>query len=119
MAHPRPKLEVAFFRAESGVEPVRLWLRALPRSDRRAIGRQIRTVQFGWPVGMPVVRKLEESLWEIRLHLDRRTARVIFTVVDSMAILVHGFIKKGRKISKPDLAVARQRVRILRAAGPY
>ncbi|WP_323034230.1 type II toxin-antitoxin system RelE/ParE family toxin [Pararhodobacter sp.] len=59
----------AFFATESGNEPVREWLKALPASERRTIGEDIKTVQFGWPLGMPLVRKLAKDLWEIRIHL--------------------------------------------------
>ena len=59
-----PIIDVAFFRTESGTEPVRDWLRTLSRTDKRQIGADLKTVQYGWPVGMPVVRKLESRLWE-------------------------------------------------------
>ena len=57
-----PILVVAFFRTETGREPVREWLRSLPRENRRIIGEDIKTVQFGWPLGMPLVRKLEKGM---------------------------------------------------------
>ena len=43
-----PILSVAFFRTASGNEPVREWLKALPREERRIIGEDIKTVEFGW-----------------------------------------------------------------------
>jgi hypothetical protein len=49
---------VRFHAAASGAEPVREWLGALPRAARRAIGEDLKTVQFGWRLGMPLVRKL-------------------------------------------------------------
>jgi len=30
------------------------WLKSLPPEDRKLIGEDIKTVEFGWPVGMPV-----------------------------------------------------------------
>ena len=41
-----PILSVAFFRTTSGNEPVRAWLRSLPRAERRIIGENIKTVLF-------------------------------------------------------------------------
>ncbi|NOX90934.1 MAG: type II toxin-antitoxin system RelE/ParE family toxin [Gammaproteobacteria bacterium] len=73
------------------------------------IGSDIKTVQYGWPLGIPVVRKLEQGLWEIRSRLDKRIARVLCTVQGNTMILLHGFIKKSQKIAKADLALARQR----------
>ena len=107
------KLSVAFFCTEAGNEPVRDWLRALPALDRKAIGDDIRTLQFGWPLGMPLVEKLEAGLWEVRTRRDGRISRVIFTIQEEQAILLHGFIKKSRRISKADIETARSRFRQL------
>ena len=103
------KLEVRFFRTTQGNEPVREWLKELPAADRKVIGDEIRTVQFGWPVGMPLVGKLDASLWEVRIKLKDRIARVLFTVIDGEAVLLHGFIKKSQKTPAPDLATANAR----------
>ena len=68
------KLQVVFYRSDSGNEPVRDWLKKLDKEDRRIIGSDIKTIQFGWPLGMPLVRKLEKGLWEVRIQLDGRQA---------------------------------------------
>jgi len=102
-------MDVVFYRTDSGAEPVRDWLKALAKPDKRIIGGDIKTVQFGWPLGMPVVRKLGQGLWEIRSRLDKRIARVLFTVQDDTMILLHGFIKTSQKTVKADLDLARQR----------
>ena len=104
-----PILTVAFFRTEADNESVREWLTGLGREQRRLIGIDIKTVQLGWPIGMPVVRKLEPKLWEVRSDLEGIIARVIFTVVGSQMILLHGFIKKSQKTPTVDLQTARQR----------
>ena len=105
----KPKLVVRFFRSALGREPVRDWLRGLPGEARKAIGDDIRTVQFGWPVGMPLVEKLDADLWEVRIRLPDGIARVLFTIHENEAILLHGFVKKSRKIPKDDLETARRR----------
>jgi phage-related protein len=43
------------------------------------------------------------------VNLPNRVARVLFTVVDQQAVLLHGFIKQSRKTPAADLAVARRR----------
>ena len=73
-------LKVAFFRTSSGAEPVRVWLKSLTSASRKTIGEDIKTVQFGWPLGMPLVRKLEPGLWEVRSNISTGIARVLFTV---------------------------------------
>ena len=102
-------LDVVFYRTESGNEPVREWLRGLGKADKRVIGNDIKTVQDGWPIGMPVVRKLEAGLWEVRSRLDQRISRTLFTVHGDTMILLHGFIKKSQKTPKEDLQLAKDR----------
>lgn len=107
----KPILEVRFFKTDGGTEPVRDWLRELSATDRKRIGEDIKTVQFGWPLGMPLVRKMEKNLWEIRVHLDGRIARLLFTVISSKIVLLHGFIKKSQATPQPDLKLAKDRMR--------
>lgn len=114
MSGSEPILSVAFFRTASGNEPVREWLRSLPREERRIIGEDIKTVQFGWPLGMPLVRKLDKGLWEARSRLPDRIARVFFTTGEGRMVLLHGFIKKAQKTPQEDLELARTRLRLLR-----
>jgi phage-related protein len=107
-------LSVYFFRTEGGNEPVREWLKELDAPDRKTIGEDVKTVQIGWPLGMPLVRKMDRDLWEIRVHLPRRIARIIFTVVGAKMILLHGFIKKSQATPQEDLDLAKERLRQLR-----
>ncbi|MBX3289010.1 MAG: type II toxin-antitoxin system RelE/ParE family toxin [Acidobacteria bacterium] len=107
-----PVLTVKFFCTDSGREPVRDWLKNdLSPEDRRIIGIDIKTAQFGWPIGMPVVRKIATNLWEVRSRIRDGIARTFFTVVDSEMILLHGFVKKSQKTPKEELLVARTRLR--------
>lgn len=104
-------LDVHFYRSSQGAEPVRDWLHTLPRDVRKTIGEDIKTVQLGWPLGMPLVRKLDAGLWEVRCHISTGIARVLFTVEGSTMVLLHGFVKKSPKTPKPDLETARLRKR--------
>ena len=109
-----PRLRVRFFRETTGSEPVREWLKALLEAERREIGFDIKTVQFGWPIGMPVVDHIEGEVWEVRTRLATRIARVLFMLAESEMILLHGFIKKERKTPKADLDLAKQRLKTFR-----
>ncbi|MFM8468523.1 MAG: type II toxin-antitoxin system RelE/ParE family toxin [Limisphaerales bacterium] len=113
MDSPLPTLSVCFFKTETGREPGREWLRSLPRENRRIIGEDIKTVQFGWPLGMPLVRKLDRDLWEVRVRLPDGIARVLFTAGEGRMVLLHGFIKKSQKTPADDLALAKARLRLL------
>ena len=108
------RLQVFFYRTSGGAEPVREWLKVLPTEERKIIGDDLKTAQFGWPLGMPLIRKLEADLWEVRSRLPHRIARVIFTVEGNRMVLLHGFIKKSQKTPVEDLQLARQRLKALR-----
>ncbi|HWV14868.1 MAG TPA: type II toxin-antitoxin system RelE/ParE family toxin [Cellvibrio sp.] len=112
---PKP-LAARFFKTDLGAEPVREWLRSVTADDRKALGEDIRTVQIGWPLGMPLVRKLEADLWEVRSHVKDGIARVIFTMHDNTIVLLHGFTKKSQKIPAGELAVAKSRLQQFRGA---
>ncbi len=104
-----PKLSAVFFRAGSGREPVRDWLRSLPRDERQRIGSDIAYVQYKWPLGKPRVDHIRGALWEIRSRLVDRVARVLFAVLNDEMVLLHGFIKKTAKTPKTDIALAERR----------
>ena len=103
-------LNVVFYRTESGNEPVREWLKELPRDDKRQIGEDIKTAQLGWPLGMPLIRKIDSDLWEVRTRLESGIARVFFTVDGEYMILLHGFIKKSQKTPQNELKTALTRL---------
>jgi phage-related protein len=104
------RVQAAFFRSGNGVEPVRDWLKSLSAEDRRAIGFDIATVEFGWPIGMPLCRSLGGGLWEVRSHLQNgRIARLFFCAAHGRMVLLHAFVKKTQKTPPLDLDIARRR----------
>jgi phage-related protein len=108
------RIPVLFFRTAAGGEPVREWLKALqPIDDRKRIGVDIKTVEFGWPIGMPTCRPLKDGLYEVRTNLTRgRIARVIFYIdAQSRMVLLHGFIKKTQKTPDEEMDLARKNKR--------
>ena len=46
-----------FYRSQNGREPVREWLLDIEQINRTAIGTDIKTAEYGWLIGMPIVRK--------------------------------------------------------------
>ena len=109
-----PILDVRFFRTDAGAEPVREWLKDLPAVDRKTIGEDLKTVQFGWPLGMPLVGHLDGEIWEVRIRLNNRIARVLFALHGQTMVLLHGFIKKQQKTPSTDLELAKTRLKLLK-----
>jgi phage-related protein len=103
------RVPAIFYRTEAGNEPVREWLKAMTAEDRRRIGEDVKSVEFGWPLGMPVCKALGGGLHEVRTDLSgNRTARVFFYIDRFQRLVVlHGIVKKTRKTPPEDLALAR------------
>ena len=104
-----PQFSIVFFRTEAGNEPVREWLKDLPAEEKRLIGEDLKTLQFRWPLGMPLVRSLGDSLWEVRSRLPNKIARCLFYVRKRRIVLLHAFIKKTQKTPPEDKALALKR----------
>ena len=106
-----PKLKAVFY-AEPGSDPpsqpVRDWLKKLPKHERAEIGSDIQAVQFGWPLGLPLVRHLKGELWEVRSSLATRIARVVFAVNGDTMVLLHGFYKTTQKNTRRRLGSGRK-----------
>jgi phage-related protein len=103
------RVPAIFYRTEAGGEPVREWLKGLSPEDRKRIGEDIKTVEFGWPIGMPVCRPLGDGMYEVRTRLTQnRIARTLFYIdTKSRMVLLHGFTKKTRKMPQEDWVLAK------------
>ncbi|MBU0779874.1 MAG: type II toxin-antitoxin system RelE/ParE family toxin [Alphaproteobacteria bacterium] len=111
------RLPARFYESDAGKVPLRDWLLALSPEDRKTVGDDIRTAEFGWPIGMPLCRSLKgrKGLWEIRSNLaDGRIARVFFCTHEGSMVLLHGFIKKSQKTPDKELDTAEKRMRGLK-----
>ncbi len=109
---PAKRVRALFYRTVSGNEPVREWLQSLSFEDRMVIGIDIKTVEFGWPIGMPTCRSLGGGIWEVRSNLaGGRIARVLFALRDEKMYLLNGFIKKTQKAPPQEIELARRRFR--------
>jgi len=107
-------ISARFYRSDSGNEPVRQWLLSLSPEDRKAVGDDIRTAEFGWPVGMPLCRAISgrKGLWEIRTRLaGGRISRVFFCIASGSMVLLHSFIKKTQKTPDKELDIATKRMK--------
>ena len=90
------------------------FIRSLAAPDRKVIGEDLRAIELGFPLGLPLCRNLGGGLWEVRSTLPtKREARLIFFHQSSEGalVVVHAFIKKARKTPEPDLKLAATRKR--------
>lgn len=109
---PLKEVPARFFATDSGDEPVRTWLKKLDPDDRKAIGKDIQKVEFGWPVGLPVCQSLGDGLWEVQSDIpDGRIARVLFGFVAGTMVLLQGFVKKTPKTPRQDRELALNRLK--------
>lgn len=109
MSSEPKKLNVHFYKNINGKEPVREWLSTLDRENCKTIGIDIKTVEFGWPIGLPVCRSLGQGIYEVRSNLKDNIARTIFCIEGNQMILLHGFIKKSQKTPDKELELALKR----------
>jgi len=112
--HQLKRVIVRFYRTDSGKEPVREWLKKLGSEDRKIVGNDLQSLEFGWPIGMPLCRPISshKGLWELRSNLSSgRISRVLFSVSKNRLILLQAFIKKTRKTPVQDLKLAITRMK--------
>ena len=112
MTQSEKVLVVQFFQLASGREPVRDWIRGLPKKDHVLIGRDLLQVELGWPCRPPLCAPLTDypGLLEVRSNLTGgRIARVFFSVSGGTMVLLHGFIKKTQASPMKELKLAERR----------
>ncbi len=105
----RKVLTVYFFKTSSGNEPVKDWLKLRTPDEKKAIGEDIKAVEFLWTIGYPHVRKIDKNLWELRTNLKTGICRVFFTIWKGAMVLRHSIIKKSQKTPQQDLELAKKR----------
>ncbi len=104
------KIETYFYQNNSGREPVREFLQEFSKEDKRIIGGDIKTIEYGWPIGMAVCKPLGNGLYEVRSTISsKREIRIIFYIRSNQMILLHGFIKKSQKTPDKELELSKKR----------
>ena len=104
-------LKVVFYQTTQNNQPCRSFLLTLTKEDRQEVGADIFAVQKGFPMGLPLCRKMDTDLWEIRSTVTDGICRIFFTVEENMIILLHGFIKKSQRTPQTELTTAKNRLK--------
>ena len=104
------RIVAAFYATASGNEPVRDWLLELAKEDRKTVGEDIATVEFGWPIGMPTCKDLREGVLEVRSTIKRGKveARTYFSIEGQTMLLLHG--REGKKGQQDAIRLAIDRL---------
>ena len=107
---PLRRISAFFFVEESGNEPVKRFLRTLSQEERKLVGKDVRTAEYGWPIGMPTCRPLGKGFHEVRTDLPNRISRILFRVDEKeRMVLLHGFVKKTQETPEEDIDLANRR----------
>jgi len=103
--------KVTFYREENGFCPLIEFLNRLSKDDQMYIQESIRKVAvLNIYAREPLVKHLEEKLYELRAVRCTNTYRLIYFISSSRQIVfLHGFHKKTQKFPRRDLVVAKKR----------
>lgn len=113
------RMAVIFFKTDGGNEPALDFIKELPKDDRSKIGFELKTLQIGFPVGMPLCRALGDGLFEMRTSLpSTREARLLFLTHGQKLIVLSGFIKKSQKTPESEMRTARERKKAYQSRSP-
>ncbi len=103
---------VVFYTEEDGTSPVREFLQRLDTKTQ---------VRFAWSIEQlrvrnvmarePLVRHLEDKLWELREESNTNIYRLIYFFFSGQRIVfLHGFQKKTQKAPRREIEIALQRL---------
>jgi len=80
-------------------------------TDRRIVGKDIATVEFGWPIGMPVCKPLRGDVLEVRstIKSGKVETRTYLAIEGGLMLLLHGKEGKSGQSDAIELAINRLR----------
>jgi phage-related protein len=103
---------VVFYIEDDGNRPVQEFLASLDRKTQARFDWSIEQLRVrNTQAGEPLVRHLEDKLWELRRESDTNIYRLLYAFVGGRRILfLHGFQKKTQKTPRRELEVAQRRL---------
>lgn len=109
-------IKALFYQTARANMPAREEILKLDREDRKKVGEDIKAVEIGWPLGMPLCRKVTSEIWEVRSDISTGIFRVLFALDGPDMVLLHAFVKKTQKTPNADLDLAVRRWQRYKAA---
>lgn len=110
-------ISVTFYETPAGSEVVLDFIRKLPQDDRKKVGLDLKTLQFGYPLGMPLCRHLRSQIWELRSSLPSGNEARLLYFFDSekqLITVVNAFIKKTQTTPNSAIELALKRKKELK-----
>ena len=104
--------KVTYYRRENGIEPVSAFIASLPAKHAAKALWEIELLsQFGTALRMPYARAIEgekyRGLFELRIQQGSDISRIFYVLpVGNEFVLLHGFVKKGRRTPPQELDTA-------------
>lgn len=101
---------VTYYRLRDGREPVTEFIDSLPVGDRAAIDAYIdRLAEFGPVLGFPSTSQVDGELRELRPDVGNTHYRLLYRRTGNVFVLLHAFVKPGRRIAQGEIDLAQRR----------
>lgn len=102
---------IEFYETEAGRKPVEAYLEGLSDEEREKVFEAMDHLEeHGLDLGLPLVRPIEDKLYEIRVQVKRNRSRILYVAIKGQRFLfLHGFTKKTPRTPREDIDLAKRR----------
>ena len=103
-------MKVVFYEKSDGTKPAEEFLDKLPPKMRSKMLQTIYVLEkFGIQIREPYSKPLGNGIFELRVKLGSDIARSLyFFVVENLAVITNGFIKKTQKTPRREIELAKK-----------
>jgi phage-related protein len=95
---------LSFYRQERGNEPVREFLKSLPKAARIEAGAALADVEeIGPNLRRPEADYLRDGIYELRFRSERVEYRILYFFDRFEVVLTNAFVKKTKKVPREEI----------------
>ena len=98
-----------FYKHDDGATPLLAWLDTV--QPREAVAKCIALIDLlkekGHELRRPHADVLTDGIHELRAHQGRVQLRMLYFFDEKTAVITHGFIKRGKKVSPKEITRAK------------
>jgi phage-related protein len=88
----------------------------ISKLEKPTIAKVLRMIDllehFGHQLGMPHSKKIDRSLFELRVR-GHQEVRLLYAFHKNKVVVLHGFLKKSQKIPQKEIILAQQKLSTL------